>query len=96
MEPDEQHELVDAVRRLTLVLERLRGEFARRHGLVEHDAMVLSHLVASGGSLSTETRAIAEPPCSSRPSAKVAMFTLASPSRPANLPMKPGLSSFVT
>src|SRR3569833_1360242 len=45
---------------------------------------------SAGTAPSTSTRAIASPPSSTRPRWKVAMFSLASPSRLANLPMKPG------
>src|SRR5271165_5980241 len=49
-----------------------------------------------GASPSIDTSAIAEPPGSSRPRAKVAILTPASPKTLANRPMKPGLSSLVT
>lgn len=44
-------DLVSALRDLSLALERFRGAFVRRHGLVGNDSVVLSHLIAAGGRL---------------------------------------------
>src|SRR5208282_2420624 len=55
-----------------------------------------SSSTAGGAAPSIDTSAIAEPPSSSRPKAKVAILTSAAPRTLANRPMKPGLSSLVT
>jgi DNA-binding MarR family transcriptional regulator len=47
-DPDD---LVDSLRALGLALERWRGVFARRHGLADNDAVVLSHLASAQGRL---------------------------------------------